>query len=567
MASTATLKIQVEANTRDLDTLKRKLGDTQKKAKSFRLEMGSMRQALGALAGVAGLGLAAKKMFEFGSAVDETASKFRTVFGPASNEMQQFVDEFSRLAGLTTEEAQEITATTGAIVQGMGIAQEASAEFAEEVVRLSADLASFNNIPIAETSRAIQSGITGETESLKRLGIVIRQESVAKRAFEQTGKTLVSQLTQEERAIATLSLITSQAGVALGDLARTEESAANMAVRVKRDFRQLRDDISSAFLPILVQLVEGLEDNEGMFDAVAEAAARFSRVLLVGITTIQTMGIDAALLTGKLSVLQAKLQTFDESIADKLRAPFVGVAAILNDITRTLTGLTEEDIGEAFQFQSAADQLAAAEAQLVLLQNAARELKEELINNLAVALSRVGKGSSETAAGTSQAALTMREMHLAIVPVGGAFGELVGPVTAARAALASFNDEANETVSIASRLGQLGGIVGSLGALGIGLGPIGGVLGLGSSVFGLFDGGGTIPAGRTGIVGERGPELVSGPANVTSRADTAAMMGGDTVVNIIIEQAGIEVRRITKKQKRNENLGLTHRLQLPAAVV
>jgi phage-related minor tail protein len=43
---------------------------------------------------------------------------------------------------------------------------------------------------------------------------------------------------------------------------------------------------------------------------------------------------------------------------------------------------------------------------------------------------------------------------------------------------------------------------------------------------GLFNNGGRIPAGKFGIAGERGPEIITGPANVISTNDTAAMMGG-----------------------------------------
>ncbi|MDT7484013.1 phage tail tape measure protein [Citrobacter koseri] len=40
---------------------------------------------------------------------------------------------------------------------------------------------------------------------------------------------------------------------------------------------------------------------------------------------------------------------------------------------------------------------------------------------------------------------------------------------------------------------------------------------------GMYDSGGTIPRGQFGIVGENGPEIVNGPANVTSRRRTAAL--------------------------------------------
>jgi hypothetical protein len=49
---------------------------------------------------------------------------------------------------------------------------------------------------------------------------------------------------------------------------------------------------------------------------------------------------------------------------------------------------------------------------------------------------------------------------------------------------------------------------------------------------GAYDKGGYIPYGKWGIVGEYGPEMVQGPANVTSRKDTAEMMGRAPELNI-----------------------------------
>lgn len=48
---------------------------------------------------------------------------------------------------------------------------------------------------------------------------------------------------------------------------------------------------------------------------------------------------------------------------------------------------------------------------------------------------------------------------------------------------------------------------------------------IGTGIAGLFDRGGMVPSGKYGIVGERGPELVKGPAIVTSRQQTAGMAG------------------------------------------
>jgi lambda family phage tail tape measure protein len=64
--------------------------------------------------------------------------------------------------------------------------------------------------------------------------------------------------------------------------------------------------------------------------------------------------------------------------------------------------------------------------------------------------------------------------------------------------------------------------------------PEGGLFG--NLFAGMFANGGIIPGGKIGIVGERGPELIRGPASVTSTADTAALLsGGSTQVTYNIQ--------------------------------
>jgi hypothetical protein len=212
---------------------------------------------------VAAFGTAAallgRKIFELGSSALETRSKFTTVFGEATAGVQEFADEFGKLAGLTRSQTQEILATTGAIVQGMGFAAKASAGFAEQVVRLAGDLASFNNLPTAEVARAIQAAITGEREQLKRLGVVVREVDVQQRALAITGKTSVKALTDQDKATASLRLITERAGVAVGDLSRTQDSAANTGRRISAQFRQIAEDLSVQLLPSLEELLPTIE--------------------------------------------------------------------------------------------------------------------------------------------------------------------------------------------------------------------------------------------------------------------------------------------------------------------
>lgn len=245
------------------------LSTVDKRIRSLKKEFGSVRDstlkwqsALATLAGAAGLGLAAKKVFDLGAAVEETASKFATTLGPETQTAQRFLDEFASTAGLTIREGQDLVATTAAIAQGMGFSRKGSAALAEEITRLSGDLSSFNNIPIAETSRAIQSALTGERESLKRLGIVILETDVQKKALAMTGKTVAASLTQQEKVTATLALITERAGVAVGDLGRTMDSPANRARKLTADLLTVRDSIAHGLLPAFSVFLDALSGSD-----------------------------------------------------------------------------------------------------------------------------------------------------------------------------------------------------------------------------------------------------------------------------------------------------------------
>ena len=221
----------------------------------------SMRTAIAGLAtGVIAKGIVS--LFKLGSAAEETSSKFRTVFGAASAEVQKFNDTFGLMAGLSRTQAQEVTATTGAIAQGFGFAQKESAAFAMEIVKLGADLASFNDLQggTAQGIEIIRTGLTGEMERLKRLGIVVRATEVDERALIMTGKDNASQLIEKERAMARFALITEKAGVAVDDLTRTQTSMANVSRRLGGTLRTVREDMGTMFLEAF-KLTGGFTDS------------------------------------------------------------------------------------------------------------------------------------------------------------------------------------------------------------------------------------------------------------------------------------------------------------------
>lgn len=235
------------------------------------------------------VGFAAAKMFKWGSLVEETGSKFNTVFAQSRDDVSKFLDTFARKAGLSRQESQGLIATTGAIAQGMGFAVEESAKMSIAVTELAGDLSSFNNLPTEEVLQAIQSALVGERESLKRLGVVILESDVQRRALINTNKLTAKSLTQVEKATATLQLISERAGVAVGDLDRTMGSAANVAKRVRSDFVNLRDAIAVAVLPALAEMLGSMDENRDSFTRMENAILDSSGLIISWATLVKEM--------------------------------------------------------------------------------------------------------------------------------------------------------------------------------------------------------------------------------------------------------------------------------------
>jgi hypothetical protein len=258
------------------------------------------------------------KIFDIGSSVLETRSKFETVFGAATASVDQFIAEFGQLAGLSKSQAEAVLSTTGAIVQGFGFAGQASADMSEQIARLGGDLASFNNLAggTAEGIDIINRTLTGEFERAKSVGVVIRALEVDQRALANTGKETAKALTEQERVTARLQLFTERAGVAVGDLARTQDSAANRARQLGARIQSIKETLSVAFLPVisnnvlplLVQMAEWVENNTTKVVRLGTAFIEVGKVL---VTTARDIFQIVGGVLGDLGALLVGIFTFD----------------------------------------------------------------------------------------------------------------------------------------------------------------------------------------------------------------------------------------------------------------
>jgi len=245
------------------DSAKKTHNQVEKNTKAnakFAAGMSSLKK--GAIAG--GAIFAAKSVLDFSkSALDaavsaeEAGAAFDTTFGTAAARATLFLEDFANKAGLTVGEAQQLQATLGAVAQGIGFTQEASADLSIELTKIAADVASFSNISAGAEPvlQAFRSALVGEREALKTYGIAITEADVQTKAFEQTGKDSADSLNRQEKALATLALIQEKAAVQIGDLDRTTASFANQSRALNAELRQLNEEIGQELIPVATELL------------------------------------------------------------------------------------------------------------------------------------------------------------------------------------------------------------------------------------------------------------------------------------------------------------------------
>ena len=203
----------------------------------------------GAVAMGAGVAVAGAELLKLGSDAEESANAFQVTFKDAEESLGSFVDEFANKAGFTTSELQQLLSFTGGVTNAMGATAEESAQLSKTVAQLAGDIGSLKNIPAEQAVRAMTSALTGERESLKSLGIVIKETDVQQKALEMTNKSSVKELTNLEKAHATVALITEASSDAIGDLDNTQDSFANTTRRLKAELRETGLQMGQSLLP------------------------------------------------------------------------------------------------------------------------------------------------------------------------------------------------------------------------------------------------------------------------------------------------------------------------------
>lgn len=285
---------------------------------------GSAKKGLTAVSGIitAVIGSAVAKTamecVNLASDLQEVQNVVDVTFGESAGTINDWSRQAATAFGLSELSAKQYTGTMGAMLKSSGIADDAIVQMSTDLVGLSGDFASFFNIANDEAFAKIRSGISGETEPLKQLGINMSVANLEAYALSQGIEKSYSAMTQAEQVTLRYNYLLSVSADAQGDFARTSDSLANQQRVTKLAIQNLGTAIGSRLVPAMTKGTTAVgKFTNGLAGAIDERGIRGA------ITFIRTeMPLATAAVTGLavaygsllvIKTVQKAVNTFQKS--------------------------------------------------------------------------------------------------------------------------------------------------------------------------------------------------------------------------------------------------------------
>ena len=189
------------------------------------------------------------------SDLQETMNKVDVAFGDSSDSVKEWGNTTIKQFGIAKGTALDMASLYGDMATGMGINQKEASKLSTNMVGLAGDLASFKNISLDVAKTALSGVFTGETESLKSLGIVMTETNLEQYALSKGIKKNIKDMSQAEKIQLRYSYVTEMSKNAVGDFARTSESTANQTRTASETFKEISATLGEQLLPIVNQVL------------------------------------------------------------------------------------------------------------------------------------------------------------------------------------------------------------------------------------------------------------------------------------------------------------------------
>lgn len=332
MASISSINILFRA---DLKQFSSEIQNASREMKKYGNNLQSIGNTLsiGLTLPIVAAGAASIKM---ASDYNESLNKVDVAFKSSSAQVKEFAKDSLESFGIAEGTALDMAATFGDMATSMGLSTGAAAKMSTSLTGLAGDLASFKNIGIDEATTALNGVFTGETESLKRLGIVMTEANLQTFALSKGIKTQVKDMDQASKVNLRYAYIMANTTNAQGDFVRTGGGAANQMRIFQESLKQVGQQFGAVILPAFTKLITYVNSMIKGFGELSPATRETIVIiagvaaaigpLLTGVGKLLTFLPNLALAVKSVGASFTQLQAF--AVAN----PYLALAAVIGAI-------------------------------------------------------------------------------------------------------------------------------------------------------------------------------------------------------------------------------------------
>ena len=305
--------------------------------------LGSAVKKIGLLIGgafaVGKLAQFGKECVELGSDLAEVQNVVDVTFTTMSDKVNEFAKNAMTSAGLSETMAKRYVGTFGAMSKSFGFSEAQAYDMSTALTQLTGDVASFYNISQDLAYIKLKSVFTGETETLKDLGVVMTQTALDQYALANGYGKTTSEMTEQEKVALRLAFVQKQLSAASGDFIRTSGSWANQVRVMQLQLQSLKATVGQGLINIFTPVLKVINILLGKLATLANAFKSFTELITGKKSSGQTSGSGAGL-TGDASGVQDTADAYGQAAdnASKLADSTEDVADATKDAAKAANG-------------------------------------------------------------------------------------------------------------------------------------------------------------------------------------------------------------------------------------
>ena len=280
-----------------------------------------------------------KECVELGSDLAEVQNVVDVTFTTMSDKVNEFAKNAMTSAGLSETMAKRYVGTFGAMSKSFGFSEAQAYDMSTALTQLTGDVASFYNISQDLAYIKLKSVFTGETETLKDLGVVMTQSALDQYALANGYGKTTSAMTEQEKVALRLAFVQKQLSAASGDFIRTSGSWANQVRVMQLQLQSLKATVGQGLINIFTPVLKVINVLLGKLATLANAFKSFTELITGKKSSGQTSGSGAGL-TGDASGVQDTADAYGQAAdnASKLADSTEDVADATKDAAKAANG-------------------------------------------------------------------------------------------------------------------------------------------------------------------------------------------------------------------------------------